>query len=429
MADPNKMVFISYRRSVSAYIARAIFQDLRKHRYDVFMDVENVDSGTFDTIILGQIAARPHFIVILTPGSVDRCDEPGDWLRTEIEYAVSCGRNIVPVLANEFSFEESTLHLTGKLSELQRYNGLTLHHDYFDEGMTRLRKRYLKQPASGQIQPTPVEQKQIIQQKIDQAASEPTPTEEQLTAEQYFERGHASWEAEEFEAAIDFCTQAIRLNPHFAEAYLRRGAAHYYQRHYSSALDDYEKAIELNPSYAAAYHNRALIKADQGDTEGALDDLKRAIHLNNNFALSFMARGELHEKLGNYAEAIKNYRRYLLLCKNQHCKDVSTIAVRIQGLFVVLRQRDISTTGKLSIETVEAGWREALEVARNRDVLVGALLSSVRLAGLNEDTVELTAPTENLLNKLMTPRNKVVAEQILEEAFQQKLAIHVKLPN
>src|SRR5574341_300850 len=76
MTAPNKTVFISYRRNVSAFIARAIFLDLRAHGYDVFMDVESIDSGTFDSIILNQIAARAHFLVILTPGTLNRCAQP-----------------------------------------------------------------------------------------------------------------------------------------------------------------------------------------------------------------------------------------------------------------------------------------------------------------------------------------------------------------
>ncbi|MCC7450371.1 MAG: hypothetical protein IT324_23330, partial [Anaerolineae bacterium] len=85
----NNSVFISYRRSVSSYIARAVFQDLRYNSIDAFMDVESIDSGQFDTIILNQIAARPYFLVILTPGTLDRCNEPGDWLLREIDHAIS----------------------------------------------------------------------------------------------------------------------------------------------------------------------------------------------------------------------------------------------------------------------------------------------------------------------------------------------------
>ena len=119
MSDADKTVFISYRRSVSSYIARAVFMDLRAYGYDVFMDVESIDSGTFDTIILNQIAARAHFVVILTPGSVERCTQPNDWLRREIEYAMDLQRNIVPLLANDFSFKDAKPYLKGKLKQVE----------------------------------------------------------------------------------------------------------------------------------------------------------------------------------------------------------------------------------------------------------------------------------------------------------------------
>src|SRR5690606_27001941 len=147
MSEAENSVFISYRREVSSYIARAIFLDLRANGYDVFMDVESIDSGAFDTAILNQIEARGHFVVVLTPGSVERCVEADDWLRREIEYAMDKQRNIVPVLANGFTFSGTERYLTGNLSELYRYNALPLYHGYFDEAMVRLLTRFLKQPV------------------------------------------------------------------------------------------------------------------------------------------------------------------------------------------------------------------------------------------------------------------------------------------
>src|SRR5579871_2792729 len=95
-------VFISYRRDASAFMARAVFQDLRSHGIDVFMDVESIDSGRFDQIILNQIAARPYFLLILTPGTLDRCVEPDDWVRREIEEAMRLNRVIIPLTTPNF---------------------------------------------------------------------------------------------------------------------------------------------------------------------------------------------------------------------------------------------------------------------------------------------------------------------------------------
>ena len=167
MAAPPPTVFLSYRRSVSSFIARSIFQDLHQHGYDVFLDVENIDSGQFETIILAQIAARAHFLVILTPGTLGGCQEPDDWLRREIEYAMELRRNIVPILVNDFRFDENArAFLPGRLRDLPHYNGLGLPHDFFNAAMERLRTRFLTQPVQGSITPTPHQDTSVVQQKM-----------------------------------------------------------------------------------------------------------------------------------------------------------------------------------------------------------------------------------------------------------------------
>ncbi|HRF97930.1 MAG TPA: toll/interleukin-1 receptor domain-containing protein, partial [Aggregatilineales bacterium] len=73
MSKIEKTVFISYRRT-NSFHALAIYQALRARGYDVFIDYASIDSGKFDDIILNQIKARAHFIVILTPSALERCD-------------------------------------------------------------------------------------------------------------------------------------------------------------------------------------------------------------------------------------------------------------------------------------------------------------------------------------------------------------------
>jgi TIR domain len=155
MSGTDKSVFISYRRKLGAGWARAIFADLRARGYDVFMDVESIDSGTFETVILNQIEARAHFLLILTPGTLDRCREPNDWLTREIDHAIKLQRNIVPLTFEKFSFSEQAKSLPSLLAGLPKYNSLGIYHDYFDDGMTKLRERFLKQPTIGAIKPAP----------------------------------------------------------------------------------------------------------------------------------------------------------------------------------------------------------------------------------------------------------------------------------
>jgi len=154
MGRIDKTVFISYRRT-SAPWALAIFQDLTHHGYDVFFDFNGIASGDFESVILENIHARAHFLVLLTPTALERCSDPRDWLRREIEAAIDSRRNIVPVLLDNFDFAnaETSGQLSGRLGILRKYNGLPVPLAYFAEAMTRLRERYLNVPLDVVLQP------------------------------------------------------------------------------------------------------------------------------------------------------------------------------------------------------------------------------------------------------------------------------------
>jgi SOS-response transcriptional repressor LexA len=140
----EKTVFISYRRTNLPW-ALCIYQNLTMHGYDVFFDYLSIDSGSFEKVILENIKARAHFLIVLTPSALERCSEPKDWLRREIETAMTEKRNIIPVMTDGFDFSSRlvTEALTGKLAALRSYNGLKLYAEYFFEAMEKLRQRFL----------------------------------------------------------------------------------------------------------------------------------------------------------------------------------------------------------------------------------------------------------------------------------------------
>jgi hypothetical protein len=143
----RRSVFISYRRQLSESLALLIRKDLNEHRFDAFVDLENLDSGEFERKILSQIEAREHFIVLLQPGSLDRIREDDDWLRREIAHALAHDRNVVPVTANGFEFRRD-LVLPSDVARLPSLNAVPIQPGYFDAAMERLRTRFLKKPPS-----------------------------------------------------------------------------------------------------------------------------------------------------------------------------------------------------------------------------------------------------------------------------------------
>jgi hypothetical protein len=66
MGRIERTVFISYRRTNFPW-ALTVFKDLKQHGFDVFFDFDGVASGAFESVILENIYARAHFIVIPTP--------------------------------------------------------------------------------------------------------------------------------------------------------------------------------------------------------------------------------------------------------------------------------------------------------------------------------------------------------------------------
>jgi len=140
----QKTVFISYRRT-DIFKALAVFQYLTQHGYDVFFDFDGIGSGDFERIIIENIKARAHFLVVLTPSALERCGEPADWLRREIETAIQTKRNIIPLMFDGFDFGTSSIanQLTGKLVTLKSYNALPVVAAYFTEAMSRLGEKYL----------------------------------------------------------------------------------------------------------------------------------------------------------------------------------------------------------------------------------------------------------------------------------------------
>lgn len=165
----QKTVFISYRHSLSKHLARSIYQDLKMHDWDVFLDVNAIDSGDFDRIILNQIAARAHFILLISHGSLERCTNSGDWVLREIQEAVRLKRNIVPIVEDDADFAREISYLPDDLRAIVgKKNFLPLPHFFFDAAVEMLRTRFLKTPEYIDIKPAPLHELREVKRRIQE---------------------------------------------------------------------------------------------------------------------------------------------------------------------------------------------------------------------------------------------------------------------
>ncbi len=130
-------IFISYRREGGQEIARLIHDHLSYRGYDVFLDTESLGGGTFNTVLLQRIQESSDFILILTPGALDRCASEADWVRQELACALANRVNIVPVPTKNFVFPRGS-DLPSDIAEIVNYNGPTVNHEYFNAFVDKL---------------------------------------------------------------------------------------------------------------------------------------------------------------------------------------------------------------------------------------------------------------------------------------------------
>jgi TIR domain len=99
-----KRVFISYRRDpVGKSFAQLVNQVLTNRGYDAFLDVQSLTvGGDWKDQIAEEIRNRRHFLLLLTPESLVRCNDNEDVLRWELEEAKRNNRNIVPIRQEDF---------------------------------------------------------------------------------------------------------------------------------------------------------------------------------------------------------------------------------------------------------------------------------------------------------------------------------------
>lgn len=130
-------VFISYRRNGGEHTAKILKDRLEDLGYKVFFDVESLRSGDFNTKLYSVIEECQDFVLVLSPDSLERCENEGDWVRLEIEHALKNNKNIVPVMLRGFTFPEK---LPDSIDSLRFKNGLEANSEFFDAFIQKLQK-------------------------------------------------------------------------------------------------------------------------------------------------------------------------------------------------------------------------------------------------------------------------------------------------
>ena len=140
-------VFISYRRDTGLDTARIICDRLKMKGYSVFMDIEELRSGAFNTQLYSVIDECIDFVVVLGPGALDRCVNEDDWLRLEVSRALLLRRNVIPVMTREFKMD-AAVSLPPDIEKLRWQHGICASTDFFDAFIYKLVTMLHSKPIS-----------------------------------------------------------------------------------------------------------------------------------------------------------------------------------------------------------------------------------------------------------------------------------------
>jgi len=134
-------VFLSYRRDGGETMAILLRDRLSVKGFRIFLDIESLNSGSFNEKLLLVIEECADVIVVCSKNSLDRCVNEGDWVRMEIAHALKHGKNIVPVLLRGFEWPDT---LPGDIDALRVQNGINASsNEYFDAAIDRLANKFL----------------------------------------------------------------------------------------------------------------------------------------------------------------------------------------------------------------------------------------------------------------------------------------------
>ncbi|XP_022182978.1 sterile alpha and TIR motif-containing protein 1-like [Myzus persicae] len=139
-------VYISYNRSTDSLLASLIKVHLKIRGYNnVFLDVKRSNDAESRNNVLQTIRQTQNFIVVLTPGSLDkqlmnspaRDIEHFDVIREEVTTAREGQCNIIPVLDKNFSWPPPAL-IPDDMKHLCEFNSIRWVHDYQDACVDKL---------------------------------------------------------------------------------------------------------------------------------------------------------------------------------------------------------------------------------------------------------------------------------------------------
>jgi protein O-mannosyl-transferase len=126
-------------------------------------------------------------------------------------------------------------------------------------------------------------------------------------------RGLSLIKLKNFKGAISDFNQVITIKPDDYEAYNNRGNAKTKTGDSLGAINDFTLSLKFKPDYSPAYYNRGSLEMNLKNYEKAKLDFDKAIEIDTNYAEAYNNRGILKYFIEDYAGSIKDYSKAIFI--------------------------------------------------------------------------------------------------------------------
>ena len=153
-----------------------------------------------------------------------------------------------------------------------------------------------------------------ISEAVKQEVSKPET--KSMSAYELNAKGMKESDAQNWDEALSYFSQAIEEDANYVEAYYNRGGTRFVKGDYEKAFADLNKAVKLDPTNSMAYIMRGLCYAASKDIEHAFADLNKAVSVAPKDYKPYAARSMVYLAMQDFQDAFKDLNKVISINPN-----------------------------------------------------------------------------------------------------------------
>ena len=128
--------------------------------------------------------------------------------------------------------------------------------------------------------------------------------------------GESNLGLHQYDVAIEYYQQALKIKPDFAKGYYNIGIALLHQGQLDAAINSYKQVLKIMPTFAGAHNNIGNAQKEKGDLQAAINSYKNAILAKPDYAEAYYNMGIAQQDKGDLKAAINSYKKALKIMPN-----------------------------------------------------------------------------------------------------------------